>query len=93
MVVLETAGRAGNWNPHLHILMTSGGVTQQHRWLEVGYFPFETLHKKWQYYLFTMLKARVGTQEIRQQIDALWRKYQRGLVAYLYMQRVTSHLF
>ena len=25
VVVLETAGRSGHWNPHLHILMTSGG--------------------------------------------------------------------
>jgi hypothetical protein len=36
VVVLETAGRAGNWNPHLHILMTSGGVTPENRWLEVA---------------------------------------------------------
>ena len=90
VVVLETGGRAGNWNPHLHILMTSGGVTPQHRWLEVGYFPFEALHKKWQYHLFTMLKARVGSQEMRQQIDVLWRKYQHGLVAYLEKGKVPA---
>ncbi len=83
VVVLETGGRAGNWNPHLHILMTSGGVTQQNRWLEVGYFPYEVLHKKWQYHLLTMLKERVGTPEMTQQIDALWQKYPNGLVAYL----------
>ncbi len=83
VVVLETAGRAGHWNPHRHILMTSGGMTPQKRWREVDYFPFEVLHKKWQYHLFTMVKHRVGTQAIRRKIDALWRKYPRGLVAYL----------
>jgi hypothetical protein len=41
------------------------------------------LHKKWQYYLFTMLKQRVGTRAIKAKIDVLWRKYPRGLVAYL----------
>jgi hypothetical protein len=82
-VVLETAGRSGHWNPHLHILMTSGGVTPQQKWREVDYFPFEVLHKKWQYYLFTMLKYRVGTRAIRGKLDALWHKYPRGLVAYL----------
>jgi hypothetical protein len=46
VVVLETAGRAGNWNPHLHILLTSGGVTPQHRWRAVSYFPYEELHKR-----------------------------------------------
>jgi Putative transposase/Transposase zinc-binding domain len=83
VVVLETAGRSGHWNPHLHILMTSGGMTPQKRWREVDYFPFQVLHKKWQYHLFTMLKQRVGTRALKAKIDALWRKYPRGLVAYL----------
>jgi hypothetical protein len=82
IVVLETAGRAGHWHPHLHILMTSGGVTSEQRWQEVDYFPFEVLHKKWQYYLLTMVKERVGTQEIRHTIDALWWRYRQGFVAY-----------
>ena len=56
VVVLETTGRAGNWNLHLHILMTSGGVTQQHRWLEVGYSPFETLHNRAGASVFTPMK-------------------------------------
>ena len=83
VVVLETAGRSGHWNPHLHILMTSGGMPPRQQWREVDYFPFTVLHKKWQYYLFTMLKQRVGTRAIKAKIDALWRKYPRGLVAYL----------
>jgi Putative transposase len=63
--------------------MTSGGMTPQKRWREVDYFPFKVLHKKWQYHLFTMLKQRVGTRAIKDKIDALWRKYAQGLVAYL----------
>lgn len=46
-VVLEPAGRSGHWNPHLHSLMTSGGMTPQQRWREVEYFPFKGLHKQW----------------------------------------------
>jgi len=83
VVVLETAGRSGHWNPHLHILMTSGGMTPQKRWREVDSFPFTVLHQKWQYHLCTMVKQRVGTRAIKAKIDALWRKYPRGLVAYL----------
>lgn len=59
-----------------------GWGTPAQRWLEVDYFPFEVLHKKWQYYLLTMRKERVGTQEIRRTIDALWRRYRQGFVAY-----------
>ena len=63
--------------------MTSGGVTPETRWREVSYFPYEELHKRWQYHLLTMLKARVGTPEMKQRIDTLWQKYPNGLVAYL----------
>jgi hypothetical protein len=90
VVVLETAGRAGHWHPHLHMLMTAGGVTPDQRWREVDYVPFPMLHKKWQYHLFTMLKERVRTREMRQLLDALWQKYPRGLGAYLEKGKVPA---
>lgn len=90
VVVLETAGRASRWNPHLHILLTSGGITPQQRWTTIDYFPFAVLHKKWQYALFTMLKERVGTAEMRQQLEALWRQYRHGLVAYWHKGKVPA---
>ena len=83
VVVLETAGGAGNWNPHLHILMTSGGVTRQDRWRALTYFPYDELHQRWPYHLLTMLKARVPTPEMKRQSAALWQQYPDGLVAYL----------
>jgi hypothetical protein len=83
VVVLETAGRSGHWNPPLPIRMTSGGMTPQQQWREVDYCPCTVWPKKWQYHLFTRLKQRVGTCAIKDKIDALGRKYPRGLVAYL----------
>ena len=47
-VVLETAGRSGHGTPHLHILLTSGGMTPQKRWREGDDFPCKVRHKKWQ---------------------------------------------
>ncbi|MBI4802951.1 MAG: transposase, partial [Elusimicrobia bacterium] len=85
IVVAQTAGRNGEWNPHLHIIMTSGGLTKgkDPRWRELKYLPFEILHKKWQYYLFGLIKEHVGTEEARSHIDKLWKQYPNGLVAFL----------
>ena len=71
--VLETAGRAGHWNPHRPIVLPSGGVTPQQQWRAVDDFPFTVLHKKWPYHLFTMRKQRVGTRALKAKIDVLWR--------------------
>jgi hypothetical protein len=83
IVVAQTAGRSGEWNPHLHIIMTSGGLTKDHRWRALKYIPFEVLHKKWQYYLFGLIKEHIGTEEVCRHIDKLWKQYPNGLVAYL----------
>src|SRR4030067_1986931 len=85
IVVLQTNGRSGSYNPHLHIIMTSGGIVPSGRggysWVTLKKFTYEILHKKWQYHLFRMLKERVPTQEMRAKIDELYRKYPKGLVA------------
>jgi hypothetical protein len=85
ILVLQTNGRSGSYNPHLHIIMTSGGIVANGRggysWVTLKYFPYEILHKKWQYHLFRMLKERVPTREMQAKIDELYRKYPRGLVA------------
>ncbi len=82
IVVVQTHGRSGRYNPHLHIIMTSGGVqTKSKRWIGLGYFNYETIHKKWQYHLFGMVKAYFDSARINRLINELWVKYPRGLVA------------
>jgi hypothetical protein len=84
IVVVQTHGRSGHYNPHLHIIMTSGGVNEETgSWVELGYLPYEIIHKKWQYHLFKMLKEMVRTGEMKSLIDALWKKYPKGLVAHV----------
>ena len=82
IVVVQTHGRSGRYNPHLHIIMTSGGVqTTKETWYDLGYFKYEMIHKKWQYHLFKMIKSYFDSKEINQLVNALWKKYPKGLVA------------
>lgn len=91
VVVLQTAGRAGNWNPHLHIIMTAGGIEKPDRWRDVSYIPFEVLHKKWQYHLFTMLSEKLsGDPSALGLIDKLWQKYPKGIVAYIHKRHIPT---
>ncbi len=84
MVVVQTHGRSGQYNPHLHIIMTSGGIKEDiQSWFDLRYFKYEIIHKKWQYHLFRMVKDFFQTPEINKLIDKLWKKYPNGLVAHV----------
>jgi len=60
IVVLQTHGRSGQYNPHLHIIATSGGMDQEsQRWVHLEYLPYPVLHKKWQWYLLEMVREGI----------------------------------
>ena len=96
IVVLQTNGRSGSYNPHLHVIMTSGGVANNRQggwyWVKLRYLPYELLHKKWQYHLFEMFKEQLPTKEIRAKIDRLYGKYPNGLVANIQKGQVPKRI-
>jgi len=82
MIVVQTHGRSGQYNPHLHIIMTSGGIMEDAgSWFTLRYFKYKIIHKKWQYHLFSMVKDWFKDHGINKLIDKLWKKYPNGLVA------------
>ena len=87
IVVLQTAGRSAQYNPHLHIMMTAGGLDKQDNWHDIDYVPFNYFHKKWQYFLFKMMREEFGSR-IKSLIDDLYRKYPDGIVAHIKMEKV-----
>jgi len=83
IAVIHTHGRSGSYNPHVHMIVTDGGVdTETAKWVNLGYFPYDILHKKWQYHLLTMLKDRFG-KVIRTIVNQLWKRYPKGFVGHV----------
>jgi hypothetical protein len=81
IVVIQTHGRNGQYNPHLHCIATSGGWDQQaQQWVHLDYLPYPMLRKKWQWYLLTMLRRTVKTDEIDRLVDACYQRYPNGFV-------------
>jgi len=80
VVVMQTHGRNGNYNPHLHVIMSSGGVNaKDSKWRALHRINYDILHKKWQYYLLTFM--REWDNSLNELIDELWKKYPKGFVA------------
>jgi len=84
IVVLQTAGRAATYNPHLHVLMADGGLTGEGAWQALGYIPYDLLHRKWQAYVLAMVETRLAG-EVRAQgvVAEMRRRYPQGFVAHL----------
>jgi hypothetical protein len=59
MAVLQLHGRAGNPNPHLHLVVSEGGLDRQKQWRPVTYFDTRKLRKLWQYQVVSALKQAV----------------------------------
>jgi hypothetical protein len=82
IVVIQTHGRNGQYNPHLHIISTSGGWDEQaEQWVHLGYLPYEMLHMKWQWHALEMCREALPTQEMNRLVDACYDKYPKGFVA------------
>ena len=81
IVVIQTHGRNGQYNPHLHIIATSGGWERQARqWRHLEYLPYRLLRKKWQWHLLTMLRQTVQTPEMKRLVDTCYTRYREGSV-------------
>ena len=80
-VVVQTHGRSGQYNPHLHLIATSGGLDKQtNEWVHLDYLPYPMLRKKWQWYVLTMLRHTLKTKEITRLVDLCYTRYPNGFV-------------
>ena len=70
--------------------MTDGGInTEKKEWVNLGYFPYEIMRKKWQYHLLGMVKEHFG-DSIKDCVDLLWKNYPEGFVGHVSKARHRS---
>jgi hypothetical protein len=75
ILITQTAGRRCTWNPHLHLLVTEGGLDKHNHWYKFYYFDYKVLRKKWMYILLTaMKKALAFDPEALRLIDTVFKE-------------------
>ena len=79
IAVVHTFGRDLSFNPHVHVLVSEGGLDINAKWLGIYFLPYSKLRRQWQYYLLTELRKRLSdTKDASQLIDTLFVKYPKG---------------
>jgi len=75
ILITQTAGRKSTWNPHLHLLVTEGGLDKHNHWHKFYYFDYRILRKKWGYILLTSLKKTLlHSPEALRTIEEVFQK-------------------
>ncbi|NSW89360.1 MAG: transposase [Firmicutes bacterium] len=85
MVGLHTFGATMNFNPHVHVLLTEGGLTNDGRMKRVGFIPYEMLRKRWQYCVIKMLRKKLSGRDKERYGKVLGKTYSNndeGFVVY-----------
>ena len=79
LAIVHTFGGDLKFNPHVHMLITEGGLTSDKQWDDIPFLPYSLLRKKWQYYLLTELKAKLPkNRENSRLIDYLFKSKNNG---------------
>lgn len=61
IMVLHTFGRDLKWNPHIHCLVSEGGLSDDGFWRHVRYFPYIYLRSAFRTALLDELESRIGS--------------------------------
>lgn len=70
---LHTFGSKLNFNPHVHMLVTMGGMTENGEWKTYDYIPFQKLRKVWQTVVLKLIR-RTLTEEEKRKVQPLLQK-------------------
>lgn len=87
ITVLHTYGKDLKFNPHIHAIVTEGGLREgdhdKDRWMDVNFFPYEKLRKVWQYQLVTEIREKLPhDKELHRLLDQLYREKENGFYVY-----------
>ena len=86
-MAIHTFGRKLNWNVHLHVSVTRGGLTENNTWKDV-FYKSKTLMKMWRYAIIKLLRkklsdgtlvipAELQNQDLYALFDKQYKKYWR----------------
>ncbi|WP_415783310.1 transposase, partial [Alkalicoccus chagannorensis] len=55
-MALHTFGSRLEFNPHVHMLVTMGGVSKDGKWKTYDYIPYTKLRKEWQTVVLKLIR-------------------------------------
>jgi hypothetical protein len=72
---LHTFGSRLNFNPHIHMLVTMGGMKANGEWKKYDFIPFEMLRKQWQTVVLKLIRQNLSEADKKRAQPLLQKAY------------------
>jgi len=71
--VVHFTGRDLKWNPHIHMIVTEGGLTPWGEWKKYAYWPYSKMASYWKHEVLTRLRFKLrDSLDAKAAIDRQW---------------------
>ena len=79
--VLHTYGRSLIFNPHIHMILLDGGITDDNL-IKISYFNYKSFRKSFMKVILDLLEHDIGKMNFRKIKNNLYFTYQEGFYVY-----------
>jgi hypothetical protein len=87
---LHTFGSRLNFNPHVHLLVTMGGMKKNGEWKTYDFIPFDMLRKQWQAVVLKLIRRNLNEREkkpVQSRMQAAYKENGDGFYVHAPKQR------
>nr|WP_246516631.1 transposase [Salicibibacter cibarius] len=87
---LHTFGSRVNFNPHIHMMVTMGGMTKKGEWKTYDFIPFQMLRKQWQAVVLKLIRKHLSGKDkkrVQARLQQAFSKNGEGFYIYAPKQR------
>lgn len=89
--ILHTYGRSLIWNPHIHMILLEGGVSNTGL-VKINFFSYAAFRKRFMKVLLDLMEKEIGTKEFHQIKNQLYKEYTNGFYVYAPESKFKSYV-
>lgn len=81
--ILHTFGRNLCFNPHIHMLLLDGGISNKNKdFIKIDFFSYPSFRKRFMKVLLDMLETDIGKNEFRELKNQIYLNHKEGFYVY-----------
>ncbi len=91
--ILHTFGRSLIFNPHIHMILLDGGISNKYKeFVKVDFFSYPSFRKRFMKVLLDLLEEDIGKSEFRKIKNDMYFKHKDGFYVYAPPSKFKSYI-